>query len=232
MAAMKVCAVLSGSIRLHHKSLAILRQWSQEHDLSVFIHTWKNVSSIHNEHWMAVPDEEPTGAILDSFHPTGVIVEDWESKRVVLLEQAERLTSMPFGNPITSINPLAMYYSMYRAYCLVPDIADYDVVVRMRFDNWVHGDIFNLDYPRNGWLIPAECDFGGINDRFGWMWVDKSNNPLSREWCAAYLNLYSFIDCLLRDKCEYSPEKLLAHSLANIGATVHRVLFSYSILGF
>lgn len=217
---MKVCIVLSGSIRLPDRSLKSIKHWFDFHDVEVYCHTWRRVKQIHDNHWQLAIADEPTDDLLNSYRPKSVVVEDWQEKRNYFRElypQFDNLSSM------------GMFYSMQRAYEQVPDVTAYDVVFRMRFDNTVYGNPF--DHSNVGWTIPEGNDFGGVNDRFGWM-CPSSDPEVTSRWASGYFDTYHRIPTMLEDGVPYCPEQLLGRSLQMMDAKMTRVDFSVSILGF
>jgi len=217
---MKVCIVLSGSIRLPERSRISIHHWMGSHEVDVYVHTWRNVRQIHDNHWQLAIADEPTDELLNSFHPKSVAVEDWQEKRLYLRE---------LWPSLENLSSIGMFYSMQQAYQQVPDITAYDVVFRMRFDNTVYGNPF--DHSNVGWTIPEGNDFGGVCDRFGWMLPSNDPEETSR-WASGYFDTYHRIPTILAEGVDYCPEKLLGRSLEMMGAKVTRVPFNASILGF
>ncbi len=226
---MRVCVVLSGSVRLPGMSYCSVDRWRQSHHVDVYAHTWSNIASLNDgPHWNKVVTEEPTDRTISSYSPSAVLIEDWV-KFEPYIRGLTGVYSKIVGHPIENINPTAMFYSMQKAYSLVPDASQYDAVVRMRFDNSVRDDVFA--HIHRGWVIPTECDFGGLNDRFGWMGVSDSAFE-TRRWAASYFGVLDRIEELLRGGCEFSPERLLAKNFEDRGTPVTRVPFNVQILGF
>lgn len=230
---MKVCVVLSGSIRLPQQSLEAITRWRRDHDVDVFIHTWDNVPDIHAGHWVLEKAEEPNYDIISKYTPRGFVIDDWEFAKNTFRLEAD-LYEVSLGSKIENISLLGMFFSMSRAWKIIGGISSYDVVVRMRFDGAVHDDIFKI-LPYQGWAIPEGSDFGGVNDRFGWIKIHGEGDCAryrSVVWADAYLGVYDKIEGLIKNGCEWCPEKLLAASLNNAASPITRVPLNYSILGF
>jgi hypothetical protein len=165
---------------------------------------------------------EPHSHIIDKYNPVGIVVEEWPLVKPALQWRASN----------KDINLWGMYYSMSRCYELVePKLEQYDLVIRMRFDTMLYGDLFELG-EFNGWTIPNGADFTGINDRLGWLYNNHTDEVANKKWVGAYLNTYEALTQFIQESIEYCPEVFLLTNLTRNSTPIRMVEFNYSILGF
>lgn len=89
-----------------------------------------------------------------------------------------------------------------------PDFAKFDLVVRMRCDNFFHS-FTPLNYQPRVVYSPWWGRFGGINDRFAVM---------SRDDAPAYFTVYPRIQKLLNKGCPFHPESLSKAAIEDDGS--------------
>lgn len=225
---MKTAVVLTGSVRDPMCSINTLRSWGAQ-DIDVYIHTWKNIKDIHPGHWLGKTAHEPDEWV-PLYNPVKYKIDDWE-----IVKESEEfediLNLVPNNNSGTS--PLGMFYSLNEGFKLLePELDKYDCIVRMRFDNSVSNTIFELP-PKVGWNIPENSDFGGVNDRFGWLLTHR-DTQLSRDISVmtyGYFGVYENIINYLINGVPYQGESLLKAQLDKYVVPVNRVGINYSILG-
>jgi 2-polyprenyl-3-methyl-5-hydroxy-6-metoxy-1,4-benzoquinol methylase len=97
----------------------------------------------------------------------------------------------------------------------------YDVVIKFRTDIFVEEPIpISQAYDLNKLYLPAEGNYGGINDQIAWG---------SPEIMDKYASLYSNLEGLLKAGSYFNPEKLMQSNVERLKIPVNRVHFKYLI---
>lgn len=230
MGVVKIAVVLSGSVRNPEKSLETLK-WFAGHETSVFIHAWRNVALIKNESFSKRDNLEPTAELFARYRPEFFATDDWEKMRKVFLDDLNRwkvLRPDTIPAEVNNIGFHGMYFSLARASARVLErIADFDMIVRLRFDCWLLDQIAVAGPP--GWVVPEGHDFFGLNDQLAWFRTYPGDPERSRREAEAYFGVYSQLDGLIRGGCLHGPEVALKANFDRLGVAVTRVPVVYTI---
>ncbi len=227
---MRICVVLSGSMRFHHKSLASIEMLRQRGDVDVFVHTWKDVEDIQRDSWSNhFPATNATPELVEAYRPKAYVVESWAEKRPTFVDQVERWKRSCGLKVFTHYGLPSMFYSLRRAWDLVGDALNYDVYVRLRFDCAMLGGFPTLV---RGWSVPDAVDFGGLSDQLAWYVPYSFDGFTNRNYLDAYFCTYVWLGSWFKSGVPCSPEYLLKKSMDTLyGGPIDRPAFPYTIHG-
>ncbi len=223
---MKIAVVLSGTIRFHHKSVATIALLRVSgHDVDVYLHCWNDIERFVGDSWSwHFPPSNPTDEILSQYASVKSSIESWPEARAEIVEQVEwwkRWNPLKF---FTHYGMPGMWRSLCRAYRLIEDPAQYDVVVRLRFDGGIGGD---LPIVGTGWHIPDAVDFGGYSDQLAWYRTGRENDKQNLD---AYFLTYENLTRWFEVGTLFAPEVLLKKSLDSLcDHPPHRPQLKFSI---
>lgn len=219
---MRICVVLSGSMRFHHKSLASVEMLRQHGDVDCFIHSWNDLGTIQSDSWSShFPVTEATPELVEAYHPKAYVVESWREMRPRFVDQVEHWRRDCGLKTFTHYGMTGMWYSLRSAWDLVERPFDYDLFVRLRFDCAMLGGPPSSE---RGWSVPDAVDFSGLSDQLAW-YVGWGQQDLD-----AYFRTYDHLSRWFETGVPYAPEILLKKSMDSLyGGPIHRPKYSYRI---
>lgn len=167
-------------------------------DGDYFIHTWNTTFDIKESCYTKFPFElvqkwNDFEKLQGYFNPCKIIVDTYDQDAASYFGRFSKNHIDGFRRQ--SVYP--MYYGIMRAIELVPD--EYTHIIRCRFDTRVDGPIV----PQDGFWIPRDGDFYGINDQFAY-----GDLEIIRHYAKTYLSIPTQI--------ELNPEKILKYHMQNI----------------
>ncbi len=225
---MKIAISLSGSIRQPHLSLESLKVFAG-HDVSVFIHTWKDVENIATESFSKKSVTEPTDDLISQYRPAYCEIESWQDLRERFwTELSDWKAAYSHVLPETNnIGMHGMFYSLARS-AHVLNVNNYDAVIRMRFDCLIKSNPLKVSM-KEGWSIPAGNDFFGLNDQIAWFVPYRSDKNVSSIDADVYFGLFYKMRQLIAAGCLHGPEALLKANFDRTKTPVHRPHFEFSV---
>lgn len=221
------CAVFIGGLP---RSFAATAPWvkymtSECNNVDVFTYAWRQFEYEGD-------NEESFRA---AYEPKICEFADYSAHQPGIVACAKRLPPIKIKNrrlsPETGL--IAQYYSVYKAFKLIPNPDDYDVIVRMRFDIQ---PVFKLDLDkikvvdRNVVCCPKQRNKGLRGSQFMLDDVMIAGSPDSmRKYVDLFNVLWSghmYKDAMLEHNCAI-PEFILAYHLHQCGVDVQKCDFDY-----
>lgn len=227
---MKVAICISGGLRYPYLGLKSIEKIIPNHDVKVFIHTWKikdkesflkTVSGVQYKEIDKTVQQEIS--LFEIYDYEKILVEDYDThqKKFQHLFESLKFTypdpAYPDeGYPRSDVGPISMHYSIYKSNELKKQYESennmkFDWVIRMRPDSDFKNelDLYSLMEDLN---IPEGEDWrGGINDQFA---VGRSHVM------DLYSSFYNNIHYL--QSSVYHPETLMLNHLKNMNLTPNR----------
>jgi hypothetical protein len=216
----KTAICISGLPKFWDCSLQSIKKWFPDAD--IFIFTWLiGNDEISNKTVCNLPCyannnlENNFDKICSEFKPKNLKIQNFRDQFNIFVEMHKQ--HLPFYTSthgatryldetmLRSISPFSMFYGIEEVFKLKQEYENvhnfkYDLVIRMRFDSYVHSFLTDFEFlnnEENTIHVPAGRDHGGLNDQFSF---GKSREMDLASKC------YSHFSLLIQENKTYAPE--------------------------
>jgi len=229
----KVAAILNGLPRSYKKTYESFRSMFGNQEVDVFVYAW-------NEFYDPCSMRDAYARLYYAYDPEDVYVGDYSKVDPKLAERAKVLETMRpkrERKPNYSLKTglLAQYYTIKKAYELIPDPDAYDIILRIRFDlkplftmewkecrRWVQEGVCYSNQRENGLKKKGLA----INDLF--IVANPANFKVYVQLFDIMMKTDKYFDAIKAYNCTV-PEFILAYHLKASGVKKKACPFPYEL---